>query len=93
MSRDDDIRQMIEAEPDPAERAALVALVDRLERERPVPSAGFRASLRRRLLEAGGGATSRPQRVRLLVAAYAGSGSLLLAVAAVGLAGAGPLAP
>jgi len=33
-----------------------------------------------------------PRRLRLLIAAYAGSGVLLLAIAAIGVAGAGPFA-
>ena len=36
--------------------------------------------------------TSRPPRLRLMIAAYAGSGLVLLAIAAIGLAGGGPLA-
>jgi hypothetical protein len=64
----------------------------RLVAERPVPSAGFRARLRRRLLTAGAATGPRPGRVRLMIAAYAGSGLLLLAVAAIGVAGAGPFA-
>jgi hypothetical protein len=86
-----DIEAALGAEPE-AERPGLVALADRLGDQRPVPSAGFRATLRRRLLDQGPG-ERRPARIRLLVGAYAGSGSLLLAVAAIGLAGAGPLAP
>ena len=35
---------------------------------------------------------TRPRRLRLLIAAYAVSGAVLLAVVAVGVAGAGPLA-
>lgn len=61
-----------------------------LHDSRPVPRAAFRGELRRRLT-----ATRRPpapKRLGLLIAGYAGSGSLLLAIAAIGLAGAGPLA-
>ena len=57
---------------------------------RPLPRAALRGDLRRRL--------DRPheqpgfeRRQRLLIAAYAGSGGLLLAVVALGLAGVGPL--
>lgn len=67
-------------------------LGERLKRERPTPTAGFRTELRARL--AGDRATRaewRPGNLRLLVAAYMGSGLALLAIAAVGLAGAGPL--
>jgi hypothetical protein len=87
----DDIEATLAAAPE-AERPGLVALAERLGDQRPVPSAGFRGTLRRRLLDQGPG-ERRPARIRLLIGAYAGSGSLLLAVAAVGLAGAGPLAP
>ena len=58
--------------------------------ERPLPRAAFRAELRRSLLLDRSGV--RPRRLRLLIAAYAGSGALLIAVAAIGLAGVGPLA-
>lgn len=69
----------------------LANLAERLERERPVPSAAFRAELRRRL--------TAPSRLpihsrhhRALAAAYITLGLLLLAVAAVGLVGTGPFA-
>jgi hypothetical protein len=70
----------------------LVHLGKRLEAERPVPRAGFRAELRRRLLEAGSERALARGRLRLLITAYAGSGVVLLAIAALGVAGAGPLA-
>ena len=73
------------ADPDLAE------LEVRLEVERPVPRAAFRGELRRRLAAQG---ASRPvtRRLRLLIAACAGSGAVLLAIAAVGVAGVGPFA-
>jgi hypothetical protein len=61
-----------------------------LEDNRPVPAAAFRGELRRHLLR--GAAASPPRRLRLLIAAYAGSGLALVAIAAIGVAGAGPLA-
>jgi hypothetical protein len=68
-------------------------VADRLVSERPVPRAAFRAALRRRLLERSGGAGApAPRRLRILVTAYAGSGALLLMVAAASVAGLGPLA-
>ena len=73
--------------PDPA----IDEIARRLEAERPVPRPAFRGDLRRSLVAD----TERPLalgRVRRLVFAYAGSGFCLLAVAAVGLAGVGPLA-
>ena len=54
-----------------------------------MPRPAFRGKLARQLRARSTG----PQRVRLLIGAYAGSGLALLAVVAVGLAGAGPLAP
>jgi hypothetical protein len=64
-------------------------ITHRLRNERPVPRAGFRAELRGRLLEV---RRAPSQRVRLLIAVYAGSGLTLLAIAAIGAAGGGPLA-
>jgi hypothetical protein len=64
----------------------------RLESERPVPSAGFRGELRRRLVTAADARRSAPPGLRLLIAAWAGSGAVLLAIAVIGLTGIGPLA-
>jgi hypothetical protein len=69
--------------------AELEPIANRLRDESPVPRAGFRAELRGRLLEV---RRAPSQRVRLLVAVYAGSGLALLAIAAIGAAGGGPLA-
>ena len=66
-------------------------IAERLRAERPVPAPGFRGELRRRLLVADRRRPVAPRRLRLLMTAYAGSGALLLAIAAFGLAGAGPL--
>ncbi len=67
-----------------------IEIEERLNRSRPVPSAAFRGALRRHLItETPAG---RPARARRLVAVYAGSGFTLLLIAAVGVAGAGPLA-
>ena len=68
-------------DPELAETARL------LERSRPVPRPAFRGRLARELR----GPSDDLPRVRRLIAAYAGSGLLLLAVVAAGLAGAGPL--
>jgi hypothetical protein len=68
------------------------ALVARLETERPVPRAAFRGDLRRALLAGAERRPAAPQRLRLMIAVFAGSGSVLLAIAAIGLTGAGPLA-
>ena len=72
------------------ERDDMTQLEHRLEAARPVPTAAFRGELRRRLLDRVG--HSPPARLRLLIAAYGGGGAMLLLVAAVGVAGAGPLA-
>jgi hypothetical protein len=69
---------------------ALIRLAGRLDRERPLPAAGFRGELRRRLLAQE--QTPRPRRLRLLIAGYASSGLGLLLLAAASAAGLGPLA-
>jgi hypothetical protein len=69
----------------------LDPIVRRLETERPVPRAAFRGELGRELRARMDATPARPHRLRLLIATYAGSGTFLLAVAAVGLAGVGPL--
>jgi hypothetical protein len=65
---------------------------ERLRDERPAPSAAFRGELRRRLADRVASLPTGPRTVRLMVAAYAGSGAVLLGIAALGLAGVGPLA-
>jgi len=68
-------------------------LGERLRAERPFPRAPFRAELRAHLRDRAGSRPAwRPRHLRRLAAAYAGSGLALLAIAAIGLAGAGPLA-
>ena len=69
----------------------LTDIDERLRRERPLPAPAFRGDLRRHLLAGSGRQPSRA-RIRGLAAAYALSGALLLAIAAVGVAGSGPLA-
>ena len=71
----------------------MAELEKRLKRERPVPRAGFRASLRSRILDADMKRESAQAGVRLRIAAYAGSGVALLLTAALGVSGLGPLAP
>jgi hypothetical protein len=75
---------------DRGEADVIDRIGDRLQAERPVPRAAFRAVLRKRLASAP--ASWRPRRLRLTVAAYLASGLVLLVVAALGLAGTGPLA-
>jgi hypothetical protein len=86
-------RHDLEPDLSAAERERLAAMADLLERDRPLPRATFRGDLRRSLLDgrrSSAGATAG--RWRILVATYSGLGALLLAVAALGLAGAGPFA-
>jgi hypothetical protein len=71
----------------------LEHMAARLEAERPVPRAAFRGELRRSLLAGASRPQLAPPRLRLMVAALTGSGAVLLAIAAVGLAGVGPLGP
>ncbi len=63
----------------------------RLARERPVLSRASEARIRRKVLAAAR-RRARPPRLRWLIGAYATSGLLLLSLAAIGLAGDGPLA-
>lgn len=86
MSERRDIR--LDLEPDTPEE--LIRLAERLEQERPVPTAAFRGDLRRRVL-AGDLTYSRPARLRLLIAGYASAGSALLLIGAASAAGIGPL--
>ena len=89
MTGDEEIRAELEPGIPEDEADALVQLARRLQIERPVPSAAFRGMLRRRLVGEDP-PRGRPSRLRLLVAAYLGSGAVLLALAATGVAGAGP---
>jgi hypothetical protein len=68
------------------------AIAERLVAERAIPRAGFRAELRRRLIEASATRSPPPRRLRTLIAAQALSGATLIAVVAVGVAGVGPFA-
>ncbi|MDX6677888.1 MAG: hypothetical protein QOE31_1940 [Solirubrobacteraceae bacterium] len=86
MSDQHDIR----ADLEPGAPDDLIALAERLDRERPLPSATFRGDLRRRLL-GGELGHARPKRLRLLIAGYASTGSALLLIGAASAAGIGPL--
>jgi hypothetical protein len=70
-----------------------VELARRLEEERALPSPAFRAALRRTLLEDQRERALARGRARLQIAAYGCSGGILLAIAALGVSGIGPLAP
>ena len=74
----------IPPETGPAERQ----VADRLGGERPVPTAGFRGALALRLAAIDPGYGPRPERLRLMVAAYFGVGSMLIALAALTATGA-----
>lgn len=82
----DDLRA--DLEPDDAD--ALLPLAERLRASRPVPRAAFRGDLRRRLER--GRPSARPRLLWARVAGSFGSGLLLVASAALGVAGAGPFA-
>jgi len=79
----------IRSDLEPDAPIEIVRLAERLQRERPVPSAGFRGDLRRRLL--GSARHTRPRRLYALITGYATAGSLLLLVGALSAAGVGPL--
>jgi hypothetical protein len=79
-------------EPVREQQPELDQIARRLQDERPTPRSTFRRELRRRLLEATERRSAQLRRPRVLIAAYAGSGTVLLAVAALGVAGVGPLA-
>jgi hypothetical protein len=67
-------------ELEPADRD----LADHLALARPVPPAGFRGRLGRRLADRDPGYGPRPERLRLTVAGYLGAGGLLIVLAALG---------
>lgn len=73
------------------ERNELRGVLDRLERAKPILRPAFRSALRARLFELERSGVGRPARFRIAVAAYSGFGALLLATAALGVAGVGPL--
>jgi hypothetical protein len=77
--------------PDRHDNAELEGTARMLQSERPLPSPTFRGELARRL----GGAKARrtPPRLRARAIGLAAAGVLLLASAAIGVAGQGPLAP
>lgn len=92
MTRFDDSELDLGPDATPEERWALAELADRLERDRPVIASGFRGELRRGLLRRAGARPRRPERLKAMVFAYAVSGATMLAVAALGVGGIGPLA-
>jgi hypothetical protein len=85
-------RRDIRADLEPDAAPELVQLAERLLDERPVPAAAFRGDLRRRLLAGDLRHGSRPSRLRVLIAGWAGGGMFLLLAGAASVAGLGPLA-
>jgi hypothetical protein len=73
-----------------SEKRSIEDFQDELFEQRPRPTPAFRSEVRSRLLA--GGPKNRPAQLRSLIFSYAAAGTLLLAVAALGVAGAGPLA-
>ena len=100
MQTPEEIRRDLPADLDRAEGEALVATAMELQALRPAPAAGFQSELRRRLSgtpQSRPSAMPRPEAVarrgaRAIAFASAVSGLALLAIAAIGLAGAGPFA-
>lgn len=91
-----EIRRELPADLDDAEREMLVRVAMRLHGGRPTPALEFREGLRRELVGESrwrrSAGQARPREARDLAAAYCAAGVLMLAVAAAGLAGAGPFA-
>jgi hypothetical protein len=84
----DEIESLLGDVPE-GERADLRRLAAQLS-DRPIPKPALRAAIHRRIAD--GALEARPPRLGRLVAAYMSSGAFLLVVAAVGVAGVGPLA-
>lgn len=63
-------------------------LAKQLDVQRPVPAAGFRGALGRYLLARDPGYGPRPARLGLMVAAYAGAGTILVGLGALVATGA-----
>ena len=94
MQSPDDIRRDLPPDLDRSETEPLGALGLRLQAQAPVPAPSFRGDLCRKLLAAEGQRLRviTPRVARILAASYVASGLFLLAIAAIGLVGAGPLA-
>lgn len=93
---DDAIRDDLPPGTDPSEIRELATVAQRLRAERPLPRPQFRGELGRRLARGGGPQGTpllAPRRALRLAGYYSFAGLLLIAVAAAGLAGAGPFAP
>jgi hypothetical protein len=62
-------------------------MIEELEVNRPVPTAGFRGTLGRHLAARDAGYGPRPERLRLIVLVYLTTGALLLVIAVLEAAG------
>jgi len=91
MPHPDDIRNELPADMPREEKDRLVSVAARLA-EPPIPAPTFRGNLRRRLEGDGAGTARGLQHLRRAIFSCAGSGAVLMLVAAVGLAGVGPFA-
>jgi hypothetical protein len=78
---------------DSADAERVDEIADRLIERRPRPRPAFRSELRAQLTqaEARGYGGWRPKNLRAAILAFSASGVALLTIAAVGVAGAGPL--
>jgi hypothetical protein len=83
----------LDPETPAGERAALIALAERLAHERPPPRAGFRAELQAWLRGLARSGAPRPRWLWQRVVVLALSGAGLLGLVALGVAGAGPFSP
>lgn len=92
MTEFDDIRRELSSELPDHEVAAVLEVAELLRSQRPVPRAGFRSALRAQVAAPTATTRWRPAHLRLTIGAYLASGAALLAVAALGVAGVGPLA-
>ena len=93
MKPDDSISAELGPHLEAGEAADIDLVAARLQAAHPIPRAAFRASLRARLSHRPTDRIWPKARLRAHVAAYAAASSLLFAVAALGLADIGPLAP
>jgi hypothetical protein len=91
----DEIRADLSPDLDAREREQLVEIGIRLRARKALPRPEFRGDMRRRLIAEPAGDRAvqpKPRSIPALVSLYMVFGTLFLAVAAVGVAGAGPFA-
>lgn len=90
MTRHDSILGELGPAADPERDADLDPIADRLTASRPVPAPALRSKIRARY-STEAGRTGPAQSARFQILAYGVTGLALIALAAVGLAGVGPL--